>query len=104
MVLRELVGRLCAASGWGSAVEYEPADYKDYSDTRPDLAIHTADGLVLGDTKVFDDVGSDPTAVGMRGAHVAMGNVLPKGREVVLGPRQQRGMPGDGVFNPVTDG
>ena len=98
MVLRELVGRLRGV--WGSAVEYEPPDYKDYSDTRPDLAIHTADGLVLGDTKVFDDVGSDQSAVGVRGAHVAMGNVLPRAREVVLG-RQERGAPGK-AFNPAT--
>jgi hypothetical protein len=69
-VLRELVQRL--RSVWGSAVEYEPPDYKDYSDHRPDVAIHAAAGLVLGDVKVFDDVGSEPSAVGMRGGYVAM--------------------------------
>ena len=53
-------------------MEYEPPDYSDYSDHRPDVAIHAAAGLVLGDVKVFDDVGSEPSAVGMRGGYVAM--------------------------------
>ena len=88
-VLRELVARL--RSVWGSAVEYEPSDYKDYSDTRPDVAIHMAEGLTLGDTKVFDDCGSDPAEVGTRGAYVAHGNVLPGAREKVLG-REERGV------------
>ena len=38
--------------------------------------------------------------MGMRGAYVAMGNVLPQARELVLG-RQQRGAPGK-AFNPAT--
>ena len=92
-VLTELVRRL--RSVWGSAVEYEPADYGRYSDTRPDLALHTPGGVALGDTKVFDDVGSDEAAVELRGAHVGMGNILPRAREVCLG-RAQRGEEGGG--------
>ena len=33
---------------WGAAVEYEPKDYKDYSDGRPDVAIHKLEGRWLG--------------------------------------------------------
>ena len=48
---------------------------------------------------MFDDVGSVPAAVGVRGAYVAMGNVMPGARETVLG-RQAR--EGEGSFNPAT--
>ena len=77
-VLVELVQRL--RSVWGAAVEYEPPDYKDYSDGRPDVAIHQLEGLWLGDVKVKDPIGSDPGAVEQRGAHVAFGNTEPGAR------------------------
>ena len=82
---------------------YEPADYRKWSDTRPDLTIQGAGaggGLLAGDTKLFDSVGSDPAKTGLRGAYVAMGNTLPTAREVVHG-RPERGMPGT-QFSPAT--
>jgi len=100
-VLVELVTRLRTV--WGSAVEYEAPGYTDYSDTRPDLAVHRREGLLLGDVKVKDPVGSDPGAAGQRGAHVDMGNTLPGAREEVVG-RKQRGqsVEVDGRFRPPT--
>ena len=101
VVLTELVRVLRTV--WGSRVEYEPKGYRDYSDTRPDLTIQGAGaggGLLLGDTKLFDSVGSKPSAVGLRGAYVSFGNTLPHARELVLG-RAERGVPGT-RFNPRT--
>ena len=57
----------------------------------------------MGDTKVFDDIGSDPASVEQRGAHVGHGNILPRAREIVLG-REQRGAEGDVAFKPATGG
>ena len=57
-------------------------------------------GLYIGDTKIFDGVGSDPASVGVRGGHVAFGNTLPPARELVLG-RAARGLPGT-RFDPRT--
>ena len=85
---------------WGSRVEYEPAAYRDYSDTRPDLTIQMGDGLYVGDTKLFDGIGSDPASVGTRGMYIGMGNTLPRAREQVLG-REERGQPGM-RFDPRT--
>ena len=85
---------------WGARVQYEPAAYRDYSDTRPDLTIQTDDGLYIGDTKIFDGVGSDPASTDVRGGHVAFGNTLPRARELVLG-RAERGLPGT-RFDPRT--
>ena len=98
-VLVELVQRLRGV--WGSAVEYEAPGYLEYSDTRPDVAIHKASGLWLGDTKVKDPIGSDASAAGQRGAFVAFGNTLPEARLEVLG-RVQRGQPDGPRFNRVT--
>ena len=86
---------------WGAAVEYEPPSYKDYSDGRPDVAIHQLEGLYLGDVKVKDPIGSDPGAVEQRGAHVAFGNTEEGARSEVLG-REQRGQPGGRRFNRTT--
>ena len=93
-VLSELVRVLKTV--WGARVEYEPKAYRDYSDTRPDLTIQGAGaggGLYVGDTKIFDSVGSRPEAVGARGAYVAFGNTMPAAREAVLG-RAERGEQG----------
>ena len=98
-VLIELVKRL--RSVWGAAVEYEPKDYKDYSDGRPDVAIHKLEGLWLGDVKVKDSLGSRPGAVDARGAYVAFGSTEPGARLEVLG-LAQRGQPGDPPFNRLT--
>ena len=97
-VLVELVRRLRGV--WGAAVEYEPVDYKDYSDTRPDVAIHQPEGLWLGDVKVKDPLGSEPAGVDTRGAFVAFGNTEPGARLEVKG-RAERGQPGT-AFNRVT--
>ena len=78
-VLVELVTRL--RSSWGSAVEYEPAGYKGYSDTRPDLTVDTRDGRKIGDVKIKDPIGSDPTDVGRRGAYVDFGNTAPSSHD-----------------------
>ena len=86
---------------WGAAVEYEPKDYKDYSDGRPDVAIHTLEGLYLGDVKVKDPCGSVAGAVQARGAHVAFGNTEPGARREVLG-LAQRGRQGGPAFNALT--
>ena len=53
------------------------------------------------DLKIFDPVGSDPSAVGVRGAYVAFGNTRPAAREAVLGLRE-RGVAGGAAFNPRT--
>ena len=95
----ELVKRL--RSVWGAAVEYEPASYKDYSDGRPDVAIHQPEGLWLGDVKVKDPLGSVPSKVQARGAHVAFGNTEPGARREVLG-LEQRGQPGGRAFDPLS--
>ena len=78
----------------------EPVDYKDYSDTRPDVTIHQPEGLWIGDVKVKDAIGSEPAAVDSRGAHVAFGNTEPGARLEVKG-RAARGQPGT-QFNSVT--
>ena len=78
----------------------EPQDYRDYSDHRPDLTIMEL-ALRVYDLKIFDPLGSDPSAVGVRGAYVAMGNTRPEARAAVLGLRE-RGADGDGAFNPRT--
>ena len=75
-VLVELVKRL--RSVWGAAVEYEPKDYRDYSDGRPDVAIHKLEGLWLSDVKVKDPLGSRPEAVDAQGAYVAFGSTVPR--------------------------
>ena len=86
---------------WGAAVEYEPKDYKDYSDGRPDVAIHKPGGLWLGDVKVKDPLGSRPAAVDARGAYVAFGDTAPGARLEVLG-LEQRGQPSDPPFSRLT--
>jgi hypothetical protein len=96
-ILQELVKRL--RSVYGVMVEYEPPDYRRYSDKRPDVAVHYPEGLELGDTKVFDPVGSDPSAVTGRGAHVGFGNTLPEATAIVVG---WKGRPGEKVFSPLT--
>ena len=85
---------------WGAAVTAEPQSYRDYSDHRPDLTIMEL-ALRVFDLKIFDPVGSDPSAVGMRGAYVAFGNTRPAAREAVLGLRE-RGVAGGAAFNPRT--
>ena len=58
LVLTTLVAVLREA--FGARVQYEPGDFRDYSDTRPDLAIEgmgAGGGMYLGDTKVKDPVG-----------------------------------------------
>ena len=97
--LVELVARLRTV--WGSAVEYEPANYLDYSDTRPDLTVHGPDGLKVGDVKVKDPLGSDPAAVATRGAYVGFGNTAPAADDEVLG-RRQRGVSTDRTFCATT--
>ena len=97
-VLVELVTRL--RSSWGSAVEYEPAGYKGYSDTRPDLTVDTRDGRKIGDVKIKDPIGSDPTDVGRRGAYVDFGNTAPSSHDQVQG-RAERGRKGE-AFRPST--
>ena len=48
-----------------------------------------------------DPLGSDPGSVGLRGAHVAMGNTEPGARLEVLG-LEQRGQPDGPAFSRVT--
>ena len=85
---------------WGATVAAEPQNYRDYSDHRPDLTIMEL-ALRVFDLKIFDPVGSDPSAVGMRGVYVAFGNTRPAAREAVLGLRE-RGVAGGAAFNPRT--
>jgi hypothetical protein len=96
--LKELVTQLRTV--WGTRVEYEPKDHTDYSDTRPDLTVHHLEGMTIGDTKLFDSVGSKPSAMGIRGAHVGFGNTLPEARRVTVGLKE-RGAPGT-QFKPAT--
>ncbi|MEC7725785.1 MAG: hypothetical protein VYD05_09750, partial [Planctomycetota bacterium] len=98
LVLRALFEALRRA--WGGMVRYEPTEYKDYSDHRPDLTLQTADGLVALDLKVFDPVGSDAGEVEGRGAFVAFGNTRPRARAIVRG-LAERGVPGT-AFDPST--
>ena len=85
---------------WGTQARYEPKDYHDYSDHRPDLTL-MADELTVYDLKVFDPLGSDSAAFSIRGAHVAFGNTLPGAREKVLG-RRERGAANGKAFCPTT--
>ena len=58
-------------------MQYKPADYRGFSDTRPDLAIEgmgAGGGMYIGDTKVKDPVGSDPATTALRGGFVAFGD------------------------------
>ena len=99
-VLVELCQRLRTV--WGAAVEYEGGGgYKDYSDTRPDVAVHLREGLWVGDVKVKDPLGSAVGSVEPRGAHVAFGNTEPGARLEVHG-LEARGQPGGRAFNPLT--
>ena len=62
LVLTTLVAVLREA--FGARVQYEPADYRGFSDTRPDLAIEgvgAGGGMYIGDTKVKDPVGCQKT-------------------------------------------
>ena len=93
-VLNVLVSVL--RSVWGGQVQREPADYEGYSDTRPDLTVNR-DGLLVGDLKMFDAIGSDGVPP-MRATMVGFGNTHPKARELCLGLRE-RGQPGDGEWN-----
>ena len=70
---------------YGSTVEYEPSDYKDYSDGRPDVVRHRPEGLWAGDVKVKDPIGSSPAACGVRGVYVGFGNTAPGAHDEVLG-------------------
>ena len=88
-------------SVYGSTVEYEPSDYKDYSDGRPDVVRHRPEGLWAGDVKVKDPIGSSPAACGVRGGYVGFGNTAPGAHDEVLG-REQRGEPGGAAFDPAT--
>ena len=85
---------------WGTQARYEPKDYHDYSDHRPDLTL-MADELTVYDLKVFDPLGSDSAAFSIRGSHVAFGNTLPGAREKVLG-RRERGAANGKAFCPTT--
>ena len=72
----DLLVELCAAlrSAWGSRLAYEPKGYGAYSDTRPDLSIEgagTGGGILAGDVKLFDNIGSHPEQVAMRSCYVA---------------------------------
>ena len=72
-----------------------------YSDTRPDVVLHATAGLVVGDTKVKDPIGSEPGKTELRGGHVGMGNTEPGARLEVHG-LAQRGRPGCGAFVRAT--
>ena len=101
LVLTTLVAVLREA--FGARVQYEPGDFRDYSDTRPDLAIEgmgAGGGMYLGDTKVKDPVGSDPATTALRGGFVALGNTQQEANAVVHG-RRERGQPGT-RFDPRT--
>ena len=89
---------------YGAAVAYEPQDYRGYSTTRPDLTLRWDGVLRVYDVKLFCPLGSDPAAVGLRGAAVAFGNTAPVARAKVLG-RAERGVPsasGHSTFDPTT--
>ena len=86
-----------AKSVWGGSVQREPPDYRDYSDTRPDLAATGAGrggGLWIGDLKLLGPIGSDGSPP-IRGAMVAFGCTLPAAQETTHG-LQERGAPSDG--------
>ena len=83
-------------SVYGARLEYEPQSYAAYSDTRPDLSIDGAGaggGKYLGDTKLWDSVGSDPAKTAARGGFVGFGNTLPDAEDKVHG-RPERGEAG----------
>ena len=86
---------------YGGQARREPDNYIGYSDHRPDITLLIEGNTTILDLKIFDPVGSDPSAVGVRGAYVAMGNTRPDARAAVLGLRE-RGADGDGAFNPRT--
>ena len=86
---------------WGGRVQREPADYRSYSDYRPDLAVRDGPDLTVIDVKVYDALGSDAGEVDGRGAFVAFGNTRPPARARVVGV-EQRGQPGDRAFDART--
>jgi hypothetical protein len=90
-------------SVWGGNCIREPAEYRSYSDHRPDIAALFA-GLdfktLVIDLKLFDSIGSDGTP-DLRGAMVAFGNTLPEAQRLVHGVAE-RGTPSDGPFKPRT--
>ena len=92
-------------SVWGGSAQREPHDHKTYSSGyRPDLvALYAVSGShhVIGDLKFFDPLASAFARIGAAGAYVAFGNTRPAARAAVLG-RGQRGVEGDGCFNPAT--
>mgnify|MGYP001187389701 FL=1 len=93
-------------SVWGeSLVQREPADSASYSPgKRPDLALHTLGrraAVLLGDLKLYDPVGSDPTKTGGLGATVAFGNTLFRALELSLG-HEERGRPSEGRWDPLS--
>ena len=91
-LLVELVARL--RSVWAGAVVYEPRQYA-YSDKRPDLEVHGPEGLLVGDVKLKDPLGSNPADVETDAAHVAFAATLPA--EI----RSEVGWAGQGVSEEV---
>jgi hypothetical protein len=91
-LLVELVARL--RSVWAGAVVYEPRQYA-YSDKRPDLEVHGPEGLLGGDVKLKDPLGSNPADVETDAAHVAFAATLPA--EI----RSEVGWAGQGVSEEV---
>ena len=85
LVLEELC--VVLRSVWGGAVQREPQNYHNYSDTRPDVAaacVGEGGSMFVGDVKLFDAIGSGGVPHG-RGAYVAFGNTRPRARALVLG-------------------
>ena len=98
LVLEELC--VVLRSVWGGAVQREPQNYHNYSDTRPDVAaacVGEGGSMFVGDVKLFDAIGSGGVPHG-RGAYVAFGNTRPRARALVLG-LLRRGKAGDGAWD-----
>ena len=84
---------------YGGQASYEPRDYADYSDHRPDITLLIDGALQVLDVKIFDPIGSRLQDTGERGAYVACGNTHEAAVDVVLGRRER---PGEGRFNRRT--
>jgi hypothetical protein len=95
---------------FGAGLKYEPKDYKQYSDHRPDLSLLDSEGnLRYLDAKVFCPLGSKPADTSVRGSRVAFGNTHPRAYEQVHGLREHgeqsqgnyRWTTGEGYVAPV---
>ena len=81
-------------------MDTEPANYRVYSDHRPDVTVEGAGsnggGLLAGDVKLWDPLGCSVRTA--RGAYVAFGNTQPHAEDEVHG-REERGDVGGKAFD-----